>query len=196
MACIYLIQPKEYIGTGTCKVGMSRKNDLQRVKSYGKGTRFLCIMECEDPFRLEKKIIEKFNDSFQKIQGNEYFCHCGFEDEMIKLFIEIVLEHKIVDRKDEEVKGYLTDSDSEDIESILTNSDSEEVEGGSDIRSFFNTPKSIPNNSDSEDLEPLPPLEERTIREFFKGDRVDYMIKKRKKARAAAKARSRVNKYN
>ena len=163
MACIYLIQPKEYIGTGTCKVGMSRKNDLQRPKSYGIGTRFLCIMECQNPFRLEKKIIEKFNDSFQKIQGNEYFCHCGNEDEMIKLFIEIVLEHKIVDRKDEEVKGYLTDSD-------------------------------------SEDLEPLPPLEERTIREFFKGDRVDYMIEKRKKARAAAraaaKAKSGVKKYN
>ena len=118
MACIYLIQPKEYIGTGTCKIGMSRKNDLQRPKSYGIGTRFLCIMECQNPFRLEKKIIEKFNDSFQKIQGNEYFCHCGEEDEMIKLFIEIVLQHKIVDRKEEEVKDYLTDSDSEDIKPL------------------------------------------------------------------------------
>ena len=113
MASIYLIQPKEYIGTGTCKIGMSRKNDLQRPKSYGIGTRFLCIMECQNPFRLEKKIIEKFNDSFNKIKGNEYFCHCGEEDEMIKLFIEIVLEHKIVDRKDEEGKWYLTDSDSD-----------------------------------------------------------------------------------
>ena len=137
MACIYLIQPKEYIGTGTCKVGMSRKNDLQRVKSYGIGTRYLCIMECEDPFVLEKQIIKEFNEKYCKTSGNEYFCHCGNEDKMIGLFINIVLEHKkkiirvLVDiavekrlKELKELKDYLTDSDSEEV-------------GGSDVRSFF-----------------------------------------------------------
>ena len=58
MACIYLIQPAEYIDTDICKIGCSRNNNLKRVKSYGKGTRYLCVMECREPFNLEKKLLK------------------------------------------------------------------------------------------------------------------------------------------
>ncbi len=94
MACIYLIQPAEYIETDICKIGCSRNNNLKRVKSYGKGTRYLCVMECKNPFNLEKKIIEKFNDTFIRARGNEYFHNEGQEFEMIMLFTEIVLRDK------------------------------------------------------------------------------------------------------
>tara|TARA_R110000744_G_scaffold1639_1_gene5839 strand:- start:81 stop:641 length:561 start_codon:yes stop_codon:yes gene_type:complete len=166
MACIYLIQPKEYIGTDICKIGMSRKNDLQRVKSYGRGTRYLCVMECQNPFRLEKKIIEKFNDSFIKAKGNEYFYNDGNEFEMIMLFTEIVLRDKKIRNDIRKIRdeyecivcqdtgtsywgdgcfGDCFDCDvinkpCNTIKDYLTDSDSEDIE-------------SKPTNSDSEEVE-------------------------------------------
>jgi hypothetical protein len=54
---IYLIQPTELIGTYRYKIGCSENTELDRVKKgYKKGTRYIFIMECHDPFILEKQI--------------------------------------------------------------------------------------------------------------------------------------------
>jgi len=80
---IYLIQPAELLGTNRYKIGCSKKNNLKRCSNgYKKGSRYMCIMECNKPLILEKKIINKFNEKFKKICGNEFFE--GEEKEIIK----------------------------------------------------------------------------------------------------------------
>lgn len=89
---IYLVQPAELVGTQRFKIGCSSTNRLDRVKSYRKGTRYLHISECENPLKLEKIIKESFNKKFILIAGREYFE--GDEQEMCKLFSEILCEYK------------------------------------------------------------------------------------------------------
>ena len=90
---IYFIQPAELVGTNRYKIGCSKNANLDRCKKgYKKETRFICIMECNDPFNLEKKIKDKFKSNFKLFCGNEYFC--GDEKNMLKEFIEITYLHK------------------------------------------------------------------------------------------------------
>lgn len=99
---IYLIQPAELVGTQRFKIGCSSKNTLDRIKSYRKGTRYLYICECENPFKLEKIIKESFNNKFILIAGREFFE--GNEQEMCKLFSEILCENKnhlLIQKKNE-----------------------------------------------------------------------------------------------
>jgi hypothetical protein len=90
---IYLVQPAELIGTERYKFGCSENTELDRVKKgYKKGTRYLNIMECKNPYDLEKKIKNIFNEKFKKIAGNEYFE--GNETDMSNEFIKVVNEHR------------------------------------------------------------------------------------------------------
>lgn len=90
---IYLIQPCELIGTSRYKIGCSKNPDLERCKNgYKKGSRYICIMECDNPIILENKIKEDFDNKFKLIAGNEYYE--GNEDEIYKSFIDIINEHK------------------------------------------------------------------------------------------------------
>jgi hypothetical protein len=71
---IYLVQPTELIGTQRYKIGCSENTELERVKKgYKKGTRYIYIIECYDPFTLEKNIKNIFNEKFKLIAGHEYF---------------------------------------------------------------------------------------------------------------------------
>jgi hypothetical protein len=88
---IYLIQPVELIGTNCFKVGYSDKTNLERLKGYKKGSRYINIGECIEPKILEKKIIENFNKNFKLKCGKEYFE--GDEDLMEKEFLRIKIEH-------------------------------------------------------------------------------------------------------
>lgn len=91
---IYLIQPAELVGTNRYKIGMSRNPDLERCKNgYKKGSRYLCIMECNEPIKLENKIKKIFNLKFKLIAGNEYFE--GNENEILNIFLEIVNNYKL-----------------------------------------------------------------------------------------------------
>lgn len=91
--CIYLVQPKELVGTERYKIGCSEKNNLERCrKGYRKGTRYICIMECENPFLLEKHILSYFHQKFKLVAGNEFFE--GTETEILDGFIEKIQEYR------------------------------------------------------------------------------------------------------
>ena len=84
---IYFVQPAELVGTNRFKIGCSSKNDLKRCKNgYKKGTRFLIIMECAEPFVLEQELKKAFNTKFTLLAGKEYFE--GNESDMQKTFLE------------------------------------------------------------------------------------------------------------
>lgn len=100
MPIVYFIQPAELVGTNRYKIGRSSKNDLSRMKGYKLGSRYLSIMECENDVKMEKILITKFNNTFLKIAGNEYFQGC--EDDMLNEFVKIVRAHK---EEIEEVKN-------------------------------------------------------------------------------------------
>lgn len=73
MPIVYLIQPAKLVGTDRYKIGRSSKDDLSRIKSYKSGSRYLNIIECKDDVNLEKLLINKFNENFEKIAGKRIF---------------------------------------------------------------------------------------------------------------------------
>ncbi len=90
---IYLIQPCELVGTNKYKIGCSLKTDLSRCyKGYKKGSRYINIMECEEPLLLETKIKNVFNDKFTLIAGREFFE--GNEDDIFTEFVNLVIKHR------------------------------------------------------------------------------------------------------
>lgn len=101
---IYFVQPKELIGTNRYKIGCSAENNLLRFKQggYNRGTRYIIVLECNEPFKLETKIKNSFNIRFDKISGYEYFE--GNEDEMQKLFYELFFLHENSFKKNTQMK--------------------------------------------------------------------------------------------
>jgi PHP family Zn ribbon phosphoesterase len=99
---IYLIQPCELLGTSRYKIGCSTNLELERIKNgYKKGTRYIIIMECYDPFFLEKNIKRVFNEKFKLIAGNEYFegDEKNIKDEFLKIVIEYEKENKVDEKE-------------------------------------------------------------------------------------------------
>jgi len=87
---VYLIQPDIYYGTNCYKVGMSSKENIDRIKSYKKDTRILCVYNCKNPHKMEKNIINRFTDCFDIVKGREYF-YCDMEEQKIQnMFLEII----------------------------------------------------------------------------------------------------------
>jgi hypothetical protein len=87
---VYLLQPAELVGTNRYKVGCSGKADLSRVKSYKTGSRYIYIMECDNPFHVENILKKKFQEKFHLIAGKEFFQ--GDELEMRRTFLDIISE--------------------------------------------------------------------------------------------------------
>ena len=92
MPILYLVQPVILLKTNRYKIGRSQQNNLNRIRSYGSGSRYLSIFECDDDVYIEKILIDKFNKHFKKIGGNEYFE--GDEHEMLDVFIQTMLDYK------------------------------------------------------------------------------------------------------
>lgn len=89
---IYFIQPAELVTTNRYKIGCSNKNTLDRCKTgYRCGSRYLCIMECANPMKLENIIKICFRNRFKLIAGNEYFE--GDENEMLNEFVSKTIEY-------------------------------------------------------------------------------------------------------
>lgn len=93
MPFVYLIQPAELVGTDRYKIGMSNCNDLSRIRSYNNGTRYLCILEKDNPRVVEAALIIKFNQNYKNISGHEYF-QCSNETDMIKLFFSTAMDYE------------------------------------------------------------------------------------------------------
>ena len=97
---IYLIQPAELVGTKRYKIGCSSKNDLERCKKgYKKGTRFMDIRECDDPFAVEREVKTRFNTKFNLIAGKEYFE--GNEADIKKEFNDVVSKFTLLKQHDD-----------------------------------------------------------------------------------------------
>lgn len=89
---IYLIQPVELIGTERYKIGMTSNPNLDRCKNgYKKGSRYICIMECNEPLVLERNIKNIFNEKFTLIAGKEYYE--GNEKYVLNTFNNLVIEY-------------------------------------------------------------------------------------------------------
>ena len=89
---IYLIQPVELISTNRYKLGCSGKISLDRcITGYKKGSRYIFIQECFEPYKLETKLKLEFKQKFTLIAGTEYFA--GDERQMKKIFNEITELH-------------------------------------------------------------------------------------------------------
>ncbi len=125
---IYLVQPVELIGTSRYKVGYSGKNTLERVKSgYKTGTRYIFIMETNEPLILEKNIKTLFNKKFKLIGGSEYFE--GDEEIMKEAFLKLKIEH---DKKYSKIE---TNKDCDDTNDDNTHDDetNEEIDTCDDL---------------------------------------------------------------
>lgn len=93
MGILYFIQPAELVGTNRYKIGCSSKSDLSRLRSYRVGTRILMVLECDNPFEVEEKLIAQFNQTFHKVAGNEWFE--GNEKDMRTMFYDMYLQYEI-----------------------------------------------------------------------------------------------------
>jgi len=88
---LYFIQPAELVGTNRYKIGCSAGCDMIRCKSYKKGTRYIMVLECLQPFVVEKEVKSQFDARFKRIAGREYYE--GDETEMRDIFYSIYLQY-------------------------------------------------------------------------------------------------------
>jgi hypothetical protein len=112
---IYFIQPCELVGTNRYKVGCSNKPNIDRCKNgYRKGTRFICILECYNPFNLEGKIKKIFNLKFTLIAGKEFYE--GNESLMLKEFMKIWKEQEDKEEQEQEQEQEQEDKEEQEQE--------------------------------------------------------------------------------
>tara|TARA_R110002110_G_scaffold285664_1_gene500015 strand:- start:125 stop:742 length:618 start_codon:yes stop_codon:yes gene_type:complete len=104
---VYLIQPEIYYGTNCYKVGMSNKENIDRVKSYKNDSRILCVYNCKNPHKMEKNIINRFTDCFDIVKGKEYFYIDLEEQEIQNMFMETIQDTL---EKDCESNGFKNDT--------------------------------------------------------------------------------------
>jgi hypothetical protein len=93
MPYVYFIQPVELVGTNRYKIGMSRLDNLSRLRSYKVGTRYIAMFDCDDARLVERSLIAAFNKDFNRIGGNEYF-EIPDESKAVHLFVAIVMNNK------------------------------------------------------------------------------------------------------
>jgi len=89
---IYLIKEREFIKTKEpiYKIGKTKQEKLQRIKSYPNGSILLLYIITNDCDKKEKLIIQKFKEHFihKKDIGNEYFM--GDYNHMINIILSII----------------------------------------------------------------------------------------------------------
>lgn len=122
---IYLIQPAELVGTNRYKIGMSNCPDLDRCKNgYLKGSRYICIMECNSPLEIEKNIKDEFSKKFKLIAGKEYYE--GNEQDILFSFVNIIFKNMNIiqiknNNNDELEKDNINNINYNDINMIINN---------------------------------------------------------------------------
>jgi hypothetical protein len=114
---IYFIQPAELVGTNRFKVGRSDSPTLDRCKKgYKVGTRYLCVMECDDQKNIEDAIKKLFKEKYKLVAGLEYFE--GDANDMLLNFIKIVLEMNTINICSESTESLSVSSSSDVDDSI------------------------------------------------------------------------------
>ncbi len=91
---VYLIQPREFINGGDSsvyKIGMSSKCDLSRLRSYGVGTRYICMVEVDNYLETERRLKRAFGKEFSLDHGNEYY-KVDNEEKAVSIFLGIASE--------------------------------------------------------------------------------------------------------
>ncbi len=89
---VYLIQPREFNGcSDVYKIGMSSKQDLSRLRSYGIGTRYICMIEVKNYLEAERKLKSAFRSAFVLDHGNEYY-KVHDEQKAVDIFMKITAE--------------------------------------------------------------------------------------------------------
>ena len=114
-----MVQPAELVGTDRYKIGCSGNPSLDRCKKgYRQGTRYLHIMECNNPFNLENTLKIKFNERFSLVAGKEYFK--GSESDIKDEFIKITQNYISTDNDcNSDINNISTDNDcNSDINNI------------------------------------------------------------------------------
>lgn len=107
---VYLIQPEQYIGTNTFKVGMSASNTINRTRVYGRHAQYVAMRECENPSNVENRLILEFNNAFgAPTAGKEYFS--GNKITMINIFDMCIAQYA---KYDMEPAGGASDSTAAD----------------------------------------------------------------------------------
>lgn len=102
MGIVYLIQPEEFKDLNIFKLGISKKDNCQRLYQYGSGVKIISVKQVSNPLLIEKELKKNFRDKFTIYQGYEYFE--GDQKEMEELFDKIVFELKDEDEEEEEQK--------------------------------------------------------------------------------------------
>ena len=121
---IYLIKEREFIKTKEpiYKIGKTKQENLQRIKSYPNGSILLLYIITNDCDEIEKTIINKFKSHFihKKEFGNEYFM--GDYNSMIYLIYNIIISSKkehIKDNNNKDIKkghSYIHDNNIKNID--------------------------------------------------------------------------------
>ena len=89
---VYLIQPRDCSNRpDVYKIGMSSKQDLSRLRSYGTGTRYICMIEVENYLETERRLKAAFGSSFYLDHGNEYYS-VNDEEAAVSIFLRIASE--------------------------------------------------------------------------------------------------------
>ena len=85
---ICLIQPEELVLTNKYQI----ISISGRLPVYKKKIRYLCIMECKQPFDLKEKIMDEFTKKYRLIIAKEKYFQ-GLENDILNDFIDIAQKH-------------------------------------------------------------------------------------------------------
>ena len=132
---VYLIQCPEHADTNIYKIGRSDKGP-QRIRSYGKDIRIVCVLNHDDPVECEKNLIAHYFNTYYLFKGNEYF-KINISETALKLeFIDIVTN----DRKFIKNKSRVNDHVLEDF---INNEDNSHNKNDNDNSMIVNDNKQL-----------------------------------------------------
>ena len=153
-----MIQPAELAESNNYKIGCSRNTSLSRIlNGYKKGSRYISINECINPFILEKQLIKIFRENFKLIAGNEFFK--GDEMTMLEIFMKTVTNYNKSNY--EKMKDVICNTIKENIENkpndLLNNKENIE-----------NKPNDLLNNKQKADIKTTSELVKELAKEIAK----------------------------
>lgn len=94
LGSVYFIQPPEYIGTNTYKIGRSRYKDFERINQYTKNKKKadpIAHNQCNYYWFMEKALKEEFKKKFTLVKGSEYFA--GDKAKMMMVYSSVVAKY-------------------------------------------------------------------------------------------------------